>query len=45
MIVQPKTYREGYLGRAGLYRWVAIDNGRFTEAGRRLFRPARNTPG
>jgi hypothetical protein len=40
MIVQPKTHREGYLGRAGLYKWVAIDNGRFTEAGRRLFRPA-----
>jgi hypothetical protein len=40
MIVQPKTYREGYLRRAGLYKWVAIDNGRFTEAGRRLFRPA-----
>lgn len=39
MIVQPKTYREGYLRRAGLYTWVAIDNGRFTEAGRRLFRP------
>jgi hypothetical protein len=39
MIVQPKSFREGYLGRAGLYRWVAIDNGRFTEAGRRLFRP------
>ncbi|WP_165248016.1 hypothetical protein [Paludisphaera soli] len=39
MIVQPKTYREGYLGRAGLYGWVAIDNGRFTEAGRRLFEP------
>ena len=39
MIVQPKTYREGYLGRAGLYKWVAIDNGRFTEAGRRLFVP------
>lgn len=39
MIVQPKTYREGYLGRAGLYTWVAIDNGRFTEAGRRLFEP------
>ena len=37
MIVQPKTFREGYMGRAGLYRWVAIDNGRFTEAGRRLF--------
>jgi hypothetical protein len=40
MIVQPKTHREGYLRRAGLYTWVAIDNGRFTEAGRRLFRPA-----
>ena len=40
MIIQPKTYREGYLRRAGLYTWVAIDNGRFTEAGRRLFRPA-----
>ncbi len=40
MIVQPKTHREGYLDRAGLYTWVAIDNGRFTEAGRRLFRPA-----
>lgn len=40
MIVQPKTHREGYLGRAGLYTWVAIDNGRFTEAGRRQFRPA-----
>jgi hypothetical protein len=40
MIVQPKTYREGYLRRAGLYTWVAIDNGRFTETGRRLFRPA-----
>jgi hypothetical protein len=40
MIVQPKTHREGYLLRAGLYGWVAIDNGRFTEAGRRLFRPA-----
>ena len=40
MIVQPKTFREGYLDRAGLYKWVAIDNGRFTEAGRRLFRPA-----
>jgi len=40
MIVQPKTYREGYLDRAGLYTWVAIDNGRFTEAGRRLFKPA-----
>src|SRR3954470_19878611 len=40
MLVQPKTFREGYLGRAGLYTWVAIDNGRFTEAGRRLFRPA-----
>jgi hypothetical protein len=40
MIVQPKTYREGYLRRAGLYGWLAIDNGRFTEAGRRLFRPA-----
>lgn len=40
MIVQPKTHREGYLRRAGLYAWVAIDNGRFTEAGRRLFRPA-----
>jgi hypothetical protein len=40
MIVQPKTYREGYLRRAGLYTWVAIDNGRFTEAGRRLFRPS-----
>lgn len=40
MLVQPKTYREGYLRRAGLYTWVAIDNGRFTEAGRRLFRPA-----
>lgn len=39
MIVQPKTFREGYLARAGLHRWVAIDNGRFTEAGRRLFRP------
>ena len=39
MIVQPKTYRDRYLDRAGLYRWVAIDNGRFTEAGRRLFRP------
>jgi hypothetical protein len=39
MIVQPKTFREGYLGRAGLYTWVAIDNGRFTEADRRLFRP------
>lgn len=26
MIVQPKTHREGYLGRAGLYKWVAIDN-------------------
>jgi len=43
MIVQPKTFREGYLGRAGLYRWVAIDNGRFTEAGRRLFRPDEYT--
>ncbi len=42
-IVQPKTFREGYLGRAGLYRWVAIDNGRFTEAGRRLFRPEEYT--
>jgi hypothetical protein len=40
MLVQPKTHREGYLLRAGLYGWVAIDNGRFTEAGRRLFRPA-----
>ena len=40
MIVQPKTYRESYLDRAGLYKWVAIDNGRFTEAGRRLFRHA-----
>src|SRR3954468_4972281 len=40
MIVQPKTHREGYLGRAGLYGWIAIDNGRFTEAGRRLFRPS-----
>jgi hypothetical protein len=40
MIVQPKTYRDGYLSRAGLYKWVAIDNGRFTEAGRSLFRPA-----
>jgi hypothetical protein len=40
MIVQPKAHREGYLRRAGLYTWVAIDNGRFTEAGRRLFRPA-----
>lgn len=40
MIVQPKTHLEGYLRRAGLYAWVAIDNGRFTEAGRRLFRPA-----
>lgn len=40
MIVQPKTYREGYLRRAGLYTWVVIDNGRFTESGRRLFRPA-----
>ncbi|HEY2427949.1 MAG TPA: hypothetical protein VGI06_03385 [Acidimicrobiales bacterium] len=39
MLVQPKTHREGYLRRAGLYKWVAIDNGRFTEAGRRLFRP------
>jgi len=38
MMVQPKSYREGYLLRAGLYTWVAIDNGRFTEAGRRLFR-------
>jgi hypothetical protein len=40
MLVQPKSFREGYLGRAGLYRWVAIENenGRFTEAGRRLFR-------
>jgi hypothetical protein len=43
MIVQPKSFREGYLGRAGLYRWVAIDNGRFTEAGRRLFRPEEYT--
>ena len=40
MIVQPKTFRECYLDRAGLYKWIAIDNGRFTEAGRRLFRPA-----
>jgi hypothetical protein len=40
MIVQPKSHRQGYLARAGLYKWVAIDNGRFTEAGRRLFRPA-----
>lgn len=40
MMVQPKTRREGYLRRAGLYTWVAIDNGRFTDAGRRLFRPA-----
>jgi len=40
VLVQPKTYREGYLDRAGLYKWAAIDNGRFTEAGRRLFRPA-----
>ena len=40
MIVQPKTHREGYLRRAGLYGLVAIDNGRFTDAGRRLFRPA-----
>lgn len=38
MIVQPKSFREGYLSKAGLYGWVAIDNGRFTEAGRRLFR-------
>ena len=43
MIVQPKSFREGYLGRAGLYKWVAIDNGRFTEAGRRLFRPDEYT--
>ena len=43
MIVQPKTHREGYLGRAGLYKWVAIDNGRFTEAGRRLFCPEEYT--
>lgn len=40
IIVQPKTHREGYLDKAGLYTWVAIDNGRFTEAGRRLFRTA-----
>src|SRR4051812_10828479 len=40
MIVQPLTIRQGYLRRAGLYDWVAIDNGRFTEAGRHLFRPA-----
>ena len=44
MIVQPKTHREGHLRRAGLYRWVAIDNGRFTEAGRRLFCPQEYTP-
>jgi hypothetical protein len=43
LIVQPKTYREGYLHRAGLYKWVAIDNGRFTEAGRRLFCPREYT--
>ena len=43
MIVQPKSFREGYLGRAGLYRLVAIDNGRFTEAGRRLFCPEQYT--
>jgi hypothetical protein len=40
VLVQPKTYREGYLHRAGLYTWIAIDNGRLTDAGRRLFRPA-----
>jgi hypothetical protein len=43
MIVQPKSYREGYLRRAGLYKWIAIDNGRFTEAGRRLFWPEEYT--
>ena len=36
IIVQPKTFREGYLGRAGLYTWVAIDNGRFVRALRPL---------
>jgi hypothetical protein len=40
MIVQPLAYRQRYPSRAGLYDWVAIDNGRFTAAGRRLFRPA-----
>jgi hypothetical protein len=40
VLVQPKTYRERYLARSGLYKWVAIDNGRFTEAGRKLFRMA-----
>jgi hypothetical protein len=37
MIVQPKTYREGYLNKSALYKWVGMDNGRFTPAGRALF--------
>ena len=32
MILQPKSFREGHLDKSGLYKWVAIDNGRFSAA-------------